>query len=210
MKVVYVYDALCGWCYGFSPVMEQFYETYSEDLDVEVVSGGMITGQRIGPIGDVAPYIKKAYMDVENATGVKFGDGFLKNILDKGETVFTSIPPAIALSVYKNIAPEHSVKFAAALQKGIYFDGIEPMDFGAYGTIASHFGLEADSFVAKLRDPFYLRKAEEDFRRSNHLGVTGFPTVFIENNAEFHRIATGYTPFDALKSNYLKIKEKVL
>ncbi len=208
MKVVYVYDALCGWCYGFSPVMTQFQAKYKDELDFEVISGGMITGDRIGPIGEVASYIGKAYKDVENATGVKFGDTFLNKTLAEGKAVFTSIPPAIALSVFKSLNPEQSIQFASALQKAIYFDGIEPENFDAYGQIASSFGLDGEAFVIKMKDPAYRKAAEEDFNTSTALGVTGFPSVFVEHNGTYYKIGNGYLPLSSLESNFLALKNQ--
>ena len=76
-KLIYVYDALCGWCFGFSPVMSTFAKKYQSEIEVQVVSGGMIRGDRIGPIGEVAPYIKEAYKTVEDSTGITFGKAFL-------------------------------------------------------------------------------------------------------------------------------------
>ncbi len=32
MDLVYVYDALCGWCYGFAPVIKAFAERYAEEV----------------------------------------------------------------------------------------------------------------------------------------------------------------------------------
>lgn len=203
MKIVYVYDVLCGWCYGFSPVICEFHEKYKDRVGFEVISGGMITGDRIGPIGEVASYINRAYKDVEISTGVRFGQGFLDKTLKEGEAIFTSIPPAIALSVFKSSEQRNSVQFAAALQKAIYFDGIEPENEDAYIQIASDFGLEAATFKAKMKDSFYREKAETDFRTSADLGVTGFPTVFTEKNGTYHKIANGYMPFDSLERNFL-------
>jgi len=119
MKVIYVYDALCGWCYGFSPVISKLHERHQEELEFEVLSGGMVTGERIGPIGEVAGYISQAYKDVERAAGVTFGEGFLKGILAEGSAIFTSIPPAVALTVFKQHQPKKAVPFAARLQKAI-------------------------------------------------------------------------------------------
>jgi putative protein-disulfide isomerase len=209
MKVIYIYDALCGWCYGFSPVMTQFQETYKDQLTFEVVSGGMIIGSRIGPIGDVAPYIRWAYKDVENATGVKFGDDFLHKTLKIGKAIFTSIPPAIAMSVFKTMDFPNSVQFSAALQKGIYFDGIEPENLEAYGKIASEFGLNSESFIQKMKDPLYTKLAEEDFKKSQSLNVSGFPTVYLESEGNFHKISSGCVTFSTLENNYLTIKNKL-
>jgi len=209
MKVIYVYDALCGWCYGFSPVMNQFLDKYKDSLAFEVVSGGMITGGRIGTISEVATYIIRAYKYVEKAANAKFGSDFLNITLKNGTAVFTSIPPAIALSVFKNYQEEKSIQFATALQTAIYFDGLEPENYAGYGKIAKEFGLDPDDFVAKMRDSVYIQNAQNDFKKSNDLGVSGFPTVFIENEGVYYKIASGFVPFNVLENNFLTIKNKL-
>ena len=77
VKLIYYFDALCGWCYGFSPVVSKLQETYKNKIDFEVISGGLFLGNRVGTVNDVAPYIKAgAYKSVESRTGVKFGKSF--------------------------------------------------------------------------------------------------------------------------------------
>ncbi len=210
MKIVYVYDALCGWCYGFSPVMTQFQEKYKDSLDFEVISGGMITGDRIGAIGEVAGYISWAYKDVEKATGVKFGSDFLDKTLKEGSAIFTSIPLSIALSIFKETdTTGNSVLFAAELQKAIYYDGLEPKDLQGYGKIASKFEIDSANFVEKMKEPKYRKLAEADFEKSSTFGVTGFPTIFIEVEGKYHKIGSGYMPMSQLESNYLRIKNTI-
>lgn len=207
MKIIYVYDALCGWCYGFSPVMEQFHDKYKDQVAFEVISGGMITGNRIGPIGEVAPYISWAYKEVEKATGVQFGAAFLDTTLKNGSAIFTSIPPAIALSIFKSRQPDNSVPFAAALQKAIYFDGIEPENLTAYGPIAAAFGLDAADFVSQMSDPQNTQYAKNDFQTSTALGVTGFPAVFLEADGTYYQIASGYVPLAVLENHFLMVRD---
>jgi putative protein-disulfide isomerase len=60
----YCYDAYCGWCYGFSPVMKQIQENYPQ-LPIEVLSGGMILPEEPVSIAATAGYIQKAYKTVE-------------------------------------------------------------------------------------------------------------------------------------------------
>ena len=52
--VLYVFDPLCGWCYGFSPVMVKLNDNYKENVKFVVISGGMVVGDRIGPLGEKA------------------------------------------------------------------------------------------------------------------------------------------------------------
>ena len=209
MKIVYVYDALCGWCYGFSPVMEDFYYRYKDEVDFEVISGGMIKGNRIGPIGEVAPYIKHAYKDVEERTGVKFGQAFLKDVLEEGSTVFTSIPAAVALSVFKSEKPDKALLFAKRIQKAIYYDGIDPSNNEAYGRIAEEFGFNKKSFVDKMETARFLEKAKEDFHQAALMGVRGFPTVFLMKGGLRVALTRGYTDYNDLQKAYKKAKKEL-
>jgi len=208
MKIIYVYDALCGWCYGFAPVMQEFQENHKDELEFELVSGGMITGQRIGPIGEVAPYISWAYKDVEKATGVVFGEQFLNETLKKGTTILNSIPLGIALSVFKTLKPKESLKFASRLQKAVYFDGIAPENIEVYSKLAAEFGLDGQDFIKKMSEQKFIDLANLDFEKSEKLGVNGFPTVFLEYKGSLQVLARGYAPFQTLEKNYLLAKTK--
>jgi len=210
MKLIYLYDALCGWCYGFSPVMQRFAAEHADELTFEVISGGMITGPRIGPIGEVAPYISWAYKEVEQKTGVTFGEGFLQGILAEGKAIFSSVPPAVVLSVFKAERPGDAVAFAGRLQRAVYHDGIEPEDTAAYGALAAEFGLDSAAFVALMGEARFQQAAQQDFAYSQALGVTGFPTVVLaaESGGEEKLVllGQGYLPYEALLARYAKAK----
>ena len=116
--LIYCYDAYCGWCYGFSPIIKKIAEEYSFQLDVEVLSGGMMIGENKMPIEKIGPYIQGAYKRVEEVTGIKFGDDFLWHTAnpDKSDWVMNSEKPAIALCIFKEIYPERQPEFAGDLQ----------------------------------------------------------------------------------------------
>ena len=220
MKIIYIYDALCGWCYGFAPTMRTFFDKYKSEFEtIEVISGGMITGNRIGKIGEVAPYIKSAYKDVENRTGVTFGEKFLKDILEEGSSIFTSIPPSIALSVFKREAEQNPtlagdkneklLHFAEDLQSLIYFDGIEPQDYSKYGELAEKYGLEKKDFVEKMNHPEFEKLARQDFQRSQDFGVNGFPTVVIQKGEEYYLFARGFVDLETLEKRFDSMKASV-
>jgi len=209
MKILYAYDALCGWCYGFSPAMEAFYQKHQNEVEFEVLSGGMVTGDRIGPIGEVASYIRWAYLEVEKAAGVKFGGAFLKNILEEGTTIFTSVPPAIALSVFKSYQADKAVLFASALQKAIYHDGLAPEDIEAYGPLAETFGIDGETFTQQMAEDKFLAQAQKEFYRTQQLGVQGFPTVWAEVENNFYPLTRGYTPLAELENRFSTLTQEI-
>jgi putative protein-disulfide isomerase len=201
-KIIYVFDPLCGWCYGFSKVMAEFYTNNKSKYDFEIVSGGMVTGERVEPIGKIAPYIKNALKDVENASGIKFGKRFIEETLDKGTTIFNSVPPSIAISIVKKEKPEFAIPFAEAVQKAIYFDGIDPNKIEEYSTIAVNYGFDKSDFTQKQTNEIYLRLTEKDFYLSDSLKVNGFPTVFYVNEKnEAMAISRGFVGLDVLNEN---------
>ncbi|WP_420457690.1 DsbA family protein [Neolewinella sp.] len=208
-QLYYCYDALCGWCYGFSPVITEFARRHGE-VPVQVVSGGMITGERIGPIGEVAGYIKQAYKVVEDRCGVEFGQAFLRDILEEGSAVFTSVPAAVAMAVFQEQLPERALEYAAVLQRAIYYDGIEPLDHAAYADRAAALGADREDFLTKMDDPAYLEKAEADFALSQSFGVTGFPTLVYESvSGELYALARGYLPLQNLEANWRALQSSM-
>lgn len=200
----YIYDALCGWCYGFSKVFHHFYDRHESDMQFHVLSGGMITGDREGPIGEVAGYIKEAYKDVEKRTGVEFGDKFLNDILEDGTTHFTSVRTAVAMTVMKLSNPAKQVPYALRLQQAIYRDGIAPTDDMAFAEIASNFGQETAEFLALMKQDRVLERTEKEFDAVKQMGVSGFPTVIVQMGEKAVPIARGYTDLKDLQTNFDK------
>lgn len=199
VKIIYVYDALCGWCYGFSPVLKQCYEKHKNDFEFEVLSGGMMLGDRIGSINDVAPYIKTAYHTVENTTGVKFGEAYLR-VLEDGSMILNSELPSIALSIFKQYFPKESVLFAHEIQNALYFDGRDPNKFDTFRHIAVNHGIAPDEFEAKMKTESAKEAAYYDFALAKQLRVESFPSVLIQTSETgFYLIAKGYTDFETLE-----------
>ena len=74
--IIYCYDAYCGWCYGFSPVIKSLNKKYNTHFDFETISGGMIPIESTQHISKIAPFILDAYKSVEETTGFKFGEDY--------------------------------------------------------------------------------------------------------------------------------------
>ena len=199
-SIIYVYDALCGWCYGFSPVIKKVFEKYQTQFNFEVISGGMILGEREGPLSEVAAYIKGAYKTVENTTGVKFGEIFVNEVLEDGKLYFSSEKPSIALSVFKTIYPQKAILFAHDLQSAIYYDGLDLSKDESYIVLAEKYQINGHEFIEKLNAEEFKQAAYYDFALAKQLQVTGYPAVLIKTGeSNFYMIAKGYTDFESIE-----------
>lgn len=207
--IYYIYDALCGWCYGFSPVISKFHEAHKDDFEFRVISGGMILGEREGPIGEVAGYIKEAYKQVEETTGVKFGEGFLKNILEPGNAEFTSLPSALAMATFRLYQPDNAIAFASRMQEAIYNEGWPPAEAKTYGHCAEDFGMNADDFMRLMVDKKKLELVQEEFKLVQKWGIQGFPAMVYQKKEQGYLLNRGYVPFEQLEKGLEQVRENV-
>lgn len=208
-KIIYIYDALCGWCYGFSPVIKSVYERYQNRFDFEVLSGGMILGSRTGPVGAVAPYIKTAYRTVEETTGIVFGEAFLREV-ERGEMIMDSEKPAIGLAVFKNYHPDKSILFAHEIQNCLHFDGRGLNDEDVYRLIAVNHGIDPDEFIHKMHEEPFKQTAYYEFALVKQLQVSGYPAAFIQSaDNHFYMMAKGFTRLEDLEARIEKVWEEI-
>lgn len=200
--LIYCYDAYCGWCYGFSPVIKRIATEYAAQLHTEVLSGGMVLPETPLPIGTMAGYIRDAYKTVEDRTGVRFGTDYLWHINNPEQSDWfpSSEMPAIALSVFKELLPDRQAAFAADLQYALHYEGRDLTDREAYRHLLEKYQLDAADFYQKLGTNEYKEKAYYEFQLCKQLQVTGFPQVLLqETDSRFHLLARGYTDYETLK-----------
>ena len=206
--IIYCYDAYCGWCYGFSPVISKIFHEYKDRILFETLSGGMIPVESAHHISRMAGYISESYKPVEELTGIKFGDDYLWHILnpDKSDWHPSSEKPAIALAVFRDYHPDDTVDFAADLQKSLYFEGRDLTDNESYRHLLDKYKIPEEEFYAKLSAADYKEKAYYDFSLVKQLQVTGFPAVLMQaDESKFYLLARGYTDYETLKSRIEKV-----
>ncbi len=210
--LIYCYDAYCGWCYGFSPVIQKIASVFQNTMPIEVLSGGMVLPAAPTPVAVMAGYIRKAYKTVERKTGVPFGKDYLWHIYHPEESDWfpNSEKPAIALSIFKEYRPGLQVPFAADLQYSHHYEGRDLTDDETYRNLLLKYEIPAQPFYSKLHGKEYSEKAYDEFSVVKQLKVTGFPTVMIQEDAsKFHLVARGYTPYDTLKSNIIQALQSI-
>ena len=210
--LIYCYDAYCGWCYGFSEVIKKIFSEYRNQLDFEVLSGGMILPEEPVSIGATAKYIESSYLRVEEITGVKFGEDYLWHIKhpEASDWFPNSEKPAIALCVFKEYYPDNQVGFAADLQYALHFEGRDLTDDEAYRLLLDKYNIPAEEFYDKLHDEEYKEQAYYEFALCKQLKVDGFPAVFIQlSDTKFHMVAKGYTDYDSINERIAEVLKEV-
>ncbi|WP_460923665.1 DsbA family protein [Pontibacter brevis] len=208
MTLIYVQDALCGWCYGMSPVMQQLYREHQQEYNFVVLSGGMIRGSNVRPISGMADYIRQASKQLEAVAGVKQTQAYHEEILDKGIYITNSEPPAIALLILKEKFPDQQVPLAAAIQNLHFVEGKDLNEVETYLPVVRQFGVSEGEFKTKFVSKDYADMARQEFELVEKWGISGFPAVVCEAGEKLYLVAQGYQPYDQLIIRLAQIQQE--
>ncbi|MEU5633146.1 DsbA family protein [Streptomyces rishiriensis] len=188
MKLIYVFDAYCGWSHGFSPTVREVAARHPE-LDVDVVSGGLFTGSRRVPIRAFG-YVQGANAQIAELTGAEFGEAY-ERLIGDGSFVMDSQAAARGVAALRRAAPARAVELATALQDAFYVDGLSLSDRATYRKVAERAGLDADVVVAAFEGAEAEAAARADFARAAALGVDAFPTLLAADGEDVTVLARG-------------------
>lgn len=197
--IYYIMDPLCGWCYGFSSVINQLEVDFKHKYQFTLVCGGMIVGDREGPINpDMAKYILGAIPRVTETTGAAFGEPFKKHMAE-AKIYQSSIKPSKAIKAYQKLqATESAIAFAGKLQKKWFIDGLDFQDDATYTTLATDVGLDAALFLATIKAPEAETAMNADFAQTKTWGVGGFPCVVLHKDDKFYALTNGYSDYKSI------------
>ncbi|HEY9257754.1 DsbA family protein [Chitinophaga sp.] len=198
MRFIYIYDPLCGWCYGFTPVIQQLQERDNGHMEFNILSGGMITGDNRQPFSSMATYIQREHTNVEAMTGVKFGQAFLEKLLPS-EEIMDSEKPSIALTVFKQYQPENAITFAHDMQVALNYNGQSLNNDSTYRTLIKKFSLPEDEFISRLHDEHYRYETNQEFQLIQNWGITGYPAAILDTGKQLYLCARGFTTLDKLE-----------
>jgi len=139
----YVYDPLCGWCYGAAPLI-QVAATMSA---ITLHAGGMMTGSRRQPVTPALRQFVKSHDErIAKMTGQTFGDAYTDGLLADNSAVFDSTPPIAAILAAEQLAGK-GLSMLSALQQAHYQQGrkiAEPLTLFA---LADSLGINQTDFT---------------------------------------------------------------
>lgn len=204
-KIYYIWDAYCPWCYGFNKVLKEFYENH-KDLDIEVVSGGLLVGERIKPIKE-SGNPNKSLEEIIEIYGVEFGEEY-KKVTEIGDLVRNSYHPANGFAILREkIEKEKWLDLSFDIHKKYFVDGISLSEKSVYLEIAKNYGLNVDEIEKELDEKLYIENPNfEDFKIKQELGVKIHPSVRYEKNGEIFDIRNGAYTVQEMEDNFSKVK----
>jgi putative protein-disulfide isomerase len=187
MTLHYIYDPLCGWCYGAKPLVQAAQTV----LPVIAHGGGMMSGanrQRVSP--QLRNYVMPHDRRIAEYTGQPFGEAYFEGLLRDDTAVFDSTPPIAAVLAAEQIAGR-GLELLGRLQTAHYVEGRRIADEGVLFELANALGLEPQAFQIAFETADTERHIKESRALLANVGGQGFPTFALELNGQFTLIDIG-------------------
>jgi len=190
-KLIYFADAMCSWCYGFSPVMTSIRQAFGADLPIQVVAGGLRPGTTTPMTDKARAEIGGHWHHVHEASGLSFDPA----VLVPG-FVYDTDPAARAVVLARRANPDLALTYLERAQRAFYSEGRDITQTEVLADLAGELGLDREGFAAHLDDPDLKNETWGDYGVSQRAGVTGFPTLVAGPGPDgtFGVVTRGFAP----------------
>jgi putative protein-disulfide isomerase len=181
MILHYIYDPLCGWCYGAKPLVQAAQGV----LPVIAHGGGMMTDanrQAVSP--QLRNYVMPHDRRIAEFTGQPFGEAYFEGLLRDETAVFDSAPPIAAVLAAEQIAGR-GVELLGRLQTSHYVEGRRIADESVLLELAIGIDLEPVAFAATLKSVNADQHIKDTRALLARVGGQGFPTLALEQDGQF-------------------------
>ena len=181
MILHYIYDPLCGWCYGAKPLVQAAQQV----LPVVAHAGGMMSGanrQQVSP--QLRDYVMPHDRRIAEYTGQPFGEAYFEGLLRDHSAVFDSTPPIAAVMAAESI-DGRGLQMLGRLQTAHYVEGRRIADESVLFELARELGYTEDTFAAAFKSVDTTAHVKASRELLAQLGGQGFPTLALEQDGQF-------------------------
>lgn len=198
--LIYAFDPLCGWCYGFHPIIKRLKDRFDEDLNLKVIPGGLATGENAQKISEGYDYILNALQRVEDTTGVQFGSNF-KLLAEEGSYYYDSEPACRIQNVVNELNPKKSLDFAGTLHTAFFKEGRNMNEWDTFADLLSEHSIDLEEAKSIFESGQIRNKTADQFEWCAKNEANAFPTLLLRIGDEIGVMSRGYRPYDILESH---------
>ncbi|MGF6113423.1 DsbA family protein [Pseudomonas frederiksbergensis] len=212
MKLIYVADPMCSWCYGFGKELTELMKAFA-DLTLEIRVGGVRAGDTSIMTEEMKQFRLSHWARVETVSGLNFNrQAFiaLKNFAYNTEPVCRAIVTA------REMVPGIDLlSVFCRVQEAFYALGLDTTDGEVLATVTSGAmaavgaDISAELFLQHWGSTNTKRRTQEDFLEVRSWGVNSFPALILESNGQLSSVAPGYASAEELKKNLLILLDRV-
>jgi putative protein-disulfide isomerase len=204
----YLFDPLCGWCYGASAVLEKL--VAMPDFAIDLAPTGLFAGTGARPMdGGFAAYAWSNDQRISRLSGQPFSEAYRRDVLGDHTRLFDSGPATLALTAVAITAPGQEFAALKAIQGARYVEG---RDITAVSVLSDVLrALDLQKAADRLQTPdddllaAYRKRIETAREEMRRFGIDGVPAL-IMGVGESRRFLPGNALFGSFEALVARLK----
>ena len=192
--VHYIFDPLCGWCYGAGPALAALAAT--PEVTVRLQPSGLFSEAGARPMDDdFAGYAWSNDQRIERLTGQPFSERYRDQVLADRRQRFDSGPATLALTAVALTAPQREADALKTIQQARYVEGRDITSTETLVGVLQSLGL--DDAATRLQQPDIALLTANQQRVSQaqallrQAGAGGVPTFVLERDGQRQVLHSG-------------------
>jgi putative protein-disulfide isomerase len=183
VNITYLFDPLCGWCYGASHVISEI--AAHPNLTVALAPTGLFSGTGARPMdAQFAAFAWSNDEQIARLSGQRFTDDYRNNVLSNGG-VLDSGPATLALTAVALTEPSRERDALKLIQEARYVSGRDVTDVLEIREILESAGLAAASnrLVSPDADLLWANRQRVEAARAlmKEFRVDGVPVLIVND-----------------------------
>lgn len=192
----YIFDPLCGWCYGAEPLAQAAAQVPA--LTLALHGGGLWPEPTVLP-EETRQYIAQADQRLAQISGQPLGEKYRTQLLFDPDLVLDSEPTTKAVLAAETLIGA-GLAMLSAIQHAHYVDGRHVVREDVLIELAAELGIDAKTFAAACDEADAQAHIAQSRRLMAQIGAQGFPTFVLEvagrlypvDHNRFQRNAAGF------------------
>ncbi len=195
ITIIYVGDPMCSWCYGFSPELSTFLEQWKDQVDVQLIMGGL-RPYNTESMTNLRDFLREHWEEVHKASG----QNFKFDILDDASITYDTEPSCRAICTFKTFQPDKSFEYFKDVQAAFYAENKHPLRSNTFAELAATYGIDQTKFTERFESDEMKLAVKQDFQQAQALHARSFPTVIAKKGDQYYLMAQGYIGSEVLSA----------
>ena len=190
MRLYYLHDPMCSWCWGFDNTRKRLFESLGhEGIEVVRLLGGLAPDSDEPMAPQMREYLQQTWRRIQQRIpGSQFNFDFWTSCEPRRSTW----PACRAVIAAREQGAENDERMTRAIQEAYYLRARNPSDEAVLVTLAGELGLDRERFEQSLRSPATQAQLDAEMRQGRAMSAISFPSLVVEIESAFWPVPIDY------------------
>lgn len=189
-RLIYFHDPMCSWCYGFRPTWRTLLAILPEDLDVDLVVGGLAPDTDEPMPNALQAKLQSIWREIEiTIPGTQFNFDFWSECEPRRATW----DACRAVLAARSFGRRYENAMIEAIQNAYYREARNPSDRAVLTELAEQIGLREAAFAQRIASEESETGLQREIAFYRASPAQGFPSLVLEQGEQFYPIVIDYS-----------------